>query len=196
MHYEHQRRYGTTEHVRVPTPPKKEWPQCSIDGCTKTARSAKADLCGMHYHRQYRHGDVDKTAWKSGINASTSKYRQVGRANHPLAAKNGKAYEHRVVLYDKIGPGPQKCHYCAVDIVWLVVDPRPNDPRLVYVDHLDNDRAHNDPDNLVESCFRCNQARGLTRRREALIEQGWWSGQDTVAKTGRGRTSPFEKGES
>lgn len=29
-------------------------PECSVDGCTKPARSKSSELCGMHYHRIYR----------------------------------------------------------------------------------------------------------------------------------------------
>lgn len=31
---------------------------CSVSGCDKPARSPVSDLCPMHYHRKWRHGDV------------------------------------------------------------------------------------------------------------------------------------------
>lgn len=36
-----------------------EWPTCNVDACDKRARSRKADLCPMHYHRQYRYGSLN-----------------------------------------------------------------------------------------------------------------------------------------
>ena len=35
---------------------------CSIDGCTKPARTKSAELCPMHYHRWYRYGDPGEAA--------------------------------------------------------------------------------------------------------------------------------------
>jgi hypothetical protein len=135
----------------------------------------------MHYIRRYRHDDTNKTAVGSGIHKHQRKYHHMYRPGHPLASRNGKVYEHRLVLYDKVGPSPQSCHWCGKRIVWLVADPIwPNDPRLIFADHLDRDTANNDPDNLVPVCFNCNIARGKAARHEALKAQGWWSGNDTV----------------
>ena len=35
-----------------------EQPTCKAPGCNELARSRKADLCAMHYHRVYRHGTL------------------------------------------------------------------------------------------------------------------------------------------
>lgn len=35
---------------------------CTIDGCNKPARTKSAELCKMHYHRQYRNGSAGETA--------------------------------------------------------------------------------------------------------------------------------------
>jgi len=36
--------------------------KCSVDGCEKIAKSK--GFCSMHYHRQYRHGKLDKPKTK------------------------------------------------------------------------------------------------------------------------------------
>lgn len=37
------------------------WNSCKVGGCQKRARSRVADLCPMHYHRQYRYGTLERT---------------------------------------------------------------------------------------------------------------------------------------
>lgn len=37
---------------------------------------------------------------------------------HPLAARNGYVAAHRHALYEKLGPGPQKCHNCPRTLGW------------------------------------------------------------------------------
>ena len=78
--------------------------------------------------------------------------------DHPLAhtATNGyaKAYEHRLVLFEKIGDGEHTCHWCNKAIYWS--GPK---SRKIVADHLDGNEWNNSPDNLVSSCWRCNFAR-------------------------------------
>jgi hypothetical protein len=70
---------------------------------------------------------------------------------HPLA-HDGWVYEHRHVLYEGLGPGPQECWWCGIEVKW---------ENGLQVDHLDHDRSNNDPANLVPSCQPCNQGRGV-----------------------------------
>lgn len=150
---------------------------CSIEGCEKKARSSGSEWCAMHYHRWYRHGSTDKVAHKSGITASLGRrYRARYVKGHPLADKQGRVYEHRLVLFAAIGFGPHACHWCGTEIDWL---PK-GDPRSLQPDHLNNDGGDNRLENLVPSCLPCNTARGLQRRSDALREAGWWSNNDTV----------------
>lgn len=156
------------------------WPlTCSVLGCENPTRTKSAELCKKHYHRQYRHGSVEKTAWGTEIGSHVRKYRRVYRPDCPIAWRNGLVYEHRFVLFEKVGPEDQLCHWCGRSIVWVVPGPRRNDIRLIYVDHLNRITHDNRPENVVPACHPCNSRRGQLQRHEALVEQGWWSSHDT-----------------
>jgi hypothetical protein len=70
--------------------------------------------------------------------------------NHPLAQANGWVFEHRAVLFERFGPQAQECHWCGVSLEW----------DAICIDHLNEDKGDNRPENLVISCNRCNRARG------------------------------------
>lgn len=185
-HYKRFLKYGSTDKPVRKSKPRGPQELCQVEGCENPPRCGqRAGLCGMHYHRQYRHGDLTKTAWRSGVSQHVRRYRHVAKPGHPLANRDGRVYVHRLALYEKVGPDPQQCFHCGKRIVWLVPDPVRNDSRLVFTDHLDGDTGNNSPENLVPACFRCNSARGQTARHKALVNEGWWSGNDTVAKQGR-----------
>lgn len=85
-------------------------------------------------------------------------YRVLNGVQHPLAYKNGQVFEHRKVLYDKIGPGPHLCHWgCGRVVVW---GGGVSDANQLVVDHLNSDKLCNEPWNLVPSCNKCNRFRG------------------------------------
>ena len=154
-------------------------PSCTVTDCNSPGRSKSASLCPKHYHRRYRHGSVDKTAWGSTIGkANNTTYRRVYRPSHPLADKYGRFWEHRAVLYDTYGPGILACHYCNMALDWSAYRFSPN---AIQADHLNDVRDDNRPENLVPSCRRCNVAKGQTRRHDRFREAGWWSEHDTVA---------------
>lgn len=163
-------------------------PTCHVDGCSKPTRRRTAALCAMHYHRQYRHGDVHKAAPNSGVSAKEPRrYRLRHLPSHPLASKNGNVYVHRQVLYDLIGNGPHTCHWCGTEVHWA----KRGQPNALIVDHLDGDGSNNDPHNLAPTCNGCNSGRGGQRRSALLRDHGWWSNNDTIAKLGH-RRAPIE----
>lgn len=82
-------------------------------------------------------------------------YRMMTRKGHPIAGKNGQVFEHRVVLYDSIGPGIHPCHWCRIPVSWE----RPHRLGALVVDHVDTDKLNNDLANLVPSCVMCNITR-------------------------------------
>lgn len=77
---------------------------------------------------------------------------------HPLANGTKTISTCRVVLYDKIGPGPHPCHDCGDLVDWLAA----YQPGSLCVDHLDWNPLNDAPDNLAPACRRCN----TTRRRD------------------------------
>lgn len=162
---------------------------CILEGCEKPSRQKSPALCPMHYHRQYRHGNPHRVAHDSGITVSLGRrYRRIYvPAGHPMRDKSGRAYEHRVVLYEQLGTGPHECFWCGVAVDWL---PK-GDPQCLQVDHLNDDGADNRPANLVPSCGRCNATRALQARSAALRDAGWWSEHDTVGRLKGGRHSPI-----
>lgn len=79
-----------------------------------------------------------------------------GHQEHPLARSDGTLLEHRKVLYEALGPGPQECHWCGKELKWHTEGQKD----LVCVDHLNDDGLDNAPENLAPSCSRCNAHRG------------------------------------
>ena len=156
---------------------------CTIDDCTKPARhnGMPTPICPMHYHRKYRHGDVNKTAF--GVRQFVRRYRSVYLPRHPLASRSGKVYAHRLALFESIGPGEHACHWCGNPVHW---HPAPDQAPL-HCDHLNSIGDDNRPENLVPSCKPCNTARGSKKRHLELVAEGWWSEHDTIARLAKGR---------
>lgn len=129
---------------------------CSVDGCEK-ARYQQSRMCVTHKMRLHRYGDVDDdhTRRAAPFTVSSCGYIKLLRRDHPLADGDGYVYEHRLVLFEAIGPGTHGCHWCEAGVTWGVD---------LEADHLDHDRANNDRANLVPSCHGCNTRRALHRR--------------------------------
>lgn len=135
--------------------------RCSIAECSRNTRTKSAAWCNTHYQRYRRHGDPNKHVPSSKITVRTaSEYRWITKHGHPVAWPNGRAYEHRVVLYDAIGGGPHACHWCGTTVRWT--NDGQHAPDRLTVDHLDGVKNNNDLGNLVPACGPCNVAR--TRR--------------------------------
>lgn len=164
---------------------------CTIDDCEKPSRNKRGGaMCKMHYHRWYRHGDVNKVAHKSDVSASLGRrYKTKHMPSHPLASKHGIVYVHRQVLFDAIGVGPHTCHWCGVLVEWV----GKCEPNELQPDHLNGDGADNRIENLVPSCRTCNTTRGGQARAQALRAAGWWSSHDTIDRLASGgRREPIE----
>lgn len=157
MHYMRWYRHGDPLYKR----PKKF---CSIADCQKTSESR--GWCKEHYDRWIRHGDptvvIDTTSRGSLSNRG---YLLIHKAGHPLAMKGGRVAQHRVVLYEKIGPGDHLCNWCGACVSWD--KSWPVHSNALVTDHLDHDRLNNDPGNLVPSCQSCN-----VRRRNPSLNRG------------------------
>jgi 5-methylcytosine-specific restriction endonuclease McrA len=151
------------------------------DGCENAPRTGSAELCPKHYHRWYRHGSTDLATTEINVSVSHGRrYRLKEIPSHPLAGRNGKVYEHRMVLYDAIGPGPHPCYWCGVTLDWLPG----STPGAIEVDHLNAISDDNRIDNLVPACRNCNSGRGSQARADVLRSLGWWSNHDTIESLG------------
>jgi hypothetical protein len=62
--------------------------------------------------------------------------------------------EHRVALFEKLGPGDHPCHWCGMQLAWFG-----RQSERICTDHLDFNRLNNDPSNLVPACLDCNAKR-------------------------------------
>ena len=87
-----------------------------------------------------------------------SGYVKVKAPDHPIATKNGWLSLHRAIMYDHMGEGQHKCHWCGAVIVWVNRDPA-KQFQLIQVDHLNSIASDNRLINLVLSCKRCNTGR-------------------------------------
>jgi hypothetical protein len=97
--------------------------------------------------------------------------RLTGQQGHPLSSRVGQVLEHRVILYNKIGPGPHPCYWHSLSGCGQLALEWPK----VCVDHLDDDPLNNDPDNLVSSCRGCNWGRSI---------RSWYTGITTCSGCG------------
>lgn len=128
---------------------------CSVDDCERVVKGRH--LCEMHYMRAYRHGgDVHAGEGRYGGGYVTPDgYVLIGRTGHPLARAKGQVHEHRVVLYDAIGPGSHPCHWCGCTVEWGYG----LGPSVLVVDHVDGVKTNNALSNLVPACNPCNTLR-------------------------------------
>jgi hypothetical protein len=135
---------------------------CVVDGCDKPSKPqsrgrGRNRYCAGHMARIRRYGELRadvplrKLAAKGTGCVTEGGYITDRIKGHPLAYANGQVRRHRVVLYDKIGPGSHRCHWCDCVVTWGID---------LHTDHLDGVAENNDPANLVPSCVSCNTTRG------------------------------------
>lgn len=133
---------------------------CRVKGCDNPFYAR--GCCVMHYERLRSFGapgGPERLIGPSGAGSiGRYGYRILRRTGHPLARAQGKVFEHRLVLYERIGPGRHPCHWCSATVSW---DRKPGTAALV-ADHLDGDRLNNDPTNMVPACIPCNTHRSVS----------------------------------
>ena len=71
--------------------------------------------------------------------------------DHPLADSTGQVWEHRKIVYDRIGDVVPPCELCGKPLTWQVA----------HIDHIDEDPSNNDPKNLRPLCSTCNTHRSM-----------------------------------
>ena len=109
-----------------------------------------------------------------------TEYHYVRSKGHPLAPYGASVQEHRLILYDKIGPGSHPCHWCGKVVEWKVRKRTDTTNGSLMVDHLDENRKNNDPGNLVPSCTGCNAKRSdkrVIQPGELSVTCGKWKGR-------------------
>lgn len=151
MHSRRLRLYGSLDlPQRSPRPPR----LCTEPDCDNP--HSQHGLCVKHASRLKRTGTP--TSRQFGPKTHTQGYTIVTAPDHPLAVSRNTMYEHRKVLFDAIGYGPHRCHWCSTHINWRA--PRPH---ALEADHVDYQRDNNHVTNLVPSCHGCNSRRALAR---------------------------------
>lgn len=97
-------------------------------------------------------------------------HRMMRAPGHPVSPSSGIALISRVVLYDSIGPGPHRCHWCGAEVDWM---PGAGLARgALIVDHLNHDAADDALPNLVASCNTCNARRNRNGPFRPIIQPG------------------------
>lgn len=127
---------------------------CCVNECEREAHYKAAQMCQMHYFRKWRTGTTEITPPTYRIE-NPKGYQSIYRPGHQLAHQNGYVFEHRFVLFNKLGGIVSACELCAKPITWSTC----------AVDHIDENVRNNEPDNLRPTCVPCNAERG---RRPAI----------------------------
>lgn len=105
----------------------------------------------MHYFRFMRNGTYEKVmAQAIPRRQDPAGYWRVHAPNHPLADSTGYVWEHRKVVYDRIGDVLPPCELCGKPLTW----------KTAHIDHIDEVKWNNDPSNLRPLCCGCNVWRG------------------------------------
>lgn len=125
---------------------------CIINGCRKKALRTKNTLCEAHYYQNRRTGSFDKKVYpRTADHGAYVRILGSHSKNHPMCGgKSGMLYEHRMVAYDVRNGICECCFWCGKELTW----------KSCVIDHLNEDKHDNRPENLLISCVNCNRARG------------------------------------
>lgn len=130
--------------------------KCSVIGCEKAPRSRTSPHCEMHYGRLRQHGSLDLPD-RPALRHSHG-YILTYEPSHPLRRPSSpRVYEHRAIFFAAHGDGPFQCHVCGKAVTW-------DD---MHVDHLNEVKDDNRPENLAPACDVCNPWRGKDRAIES-----------------------------
>lgn len=93
--------------------------------------------------------------------------------DHPVVPPCGTTHLSRIILYDAIGEGPHKCHWCNTPVYWTTTYQGHD---ALIVDHIDGDYTNDDLSNLVPSCNTCNNNRtrtGKIKSTDLVVLEGY-----------------------
>lgn len=126
---------------------------CKIEGCKKAVQYQARGICQMHYFRYMRTGQYGLANKERKKLFTPNGYVRVYAKGHKLAVGN-YAFEHRLVAYTEYGETLPGCAMCGSHLTWTTC----------HIDHIDENRTNNDPENLRPLCNACNTRR--SRRQE------------------------------
>ena len=134
---------------------------CCVKDCNNAPRERCVNgPCEMHYYRMRRNGSYElKEKTRKAFYKHCQGYIVIYDEHHPLS-KKGLVYEHRKILYD-LEPD-MHCWNCGDLQTW----------DICHVDHIDETKDNNDPDNLRISCAVCNQQRNREILNKIIRDNG------------------------
>jgi 5-methylcytosine-specific restriction endonuclease McrA len=127
------------------------YPPCPTPGCERQAKRVAAGLCDTCYCRLRRTGTTAPPV-RSFRYRRADGYISLVRPGHPLADRDGRVSEHRLVVYEwqLEHDLPLECFWCGKLLTW----------EDATVDHLNEIKDDNRIENLALACDPCNRARG------------------------------------
>lgn len=142
---------------------------CKITGCRGKA-TRKDNVCENHYCKMRRTGSyAGLIRSQKAVHGNYIRMVGNGASQHPMASKNSKMlYEHRMVAYDSREGKCEDCFWCGKELTWS----------SCVIDHLNELKHDNSPENLLISCRHCNRARGallgfVRRMKEESLSIFW-----------------------
>lgn len=160
-----------------------ELKMCSAEGCTEPrATSGKWTLCREHkneYQRNWRAANKDsvketnlrsftKCEGKIYLDTHSGYYKYVG-FNHPACSPSGMTRYHRIVMWDKLSGKDAPCAECGGMVFWNLPS---NHVNALHVDHIDEDKGNNLPENLDPVHAACNNKRAFRNKAKRQAAAG------------------------
>lgn len=123
--------------------------KCKNPECDRPFSRISSGLCEKCYYRLRRRGTVKERNCKYRYKTGAG-YIEILKPDHPLSNNHGRVFEHRLIMFEKLGGDDQCCEWCGKRLSWTEI----------IIDHLNEIKDDNRIENLVVSCNNCNRARG------------------------------------